>query len=128
MKISKTTKYKCLILGGGGGGKLPNAKWLRMTQNSQFCPICNFSNLFPLKWFRLTWNSQFCPICNFPNLFPPKWLRMTWNGQFCPIGINLGKNKSRSVSHDKVTMYRLSYVNSQYFQNYMQVSIYKCTN
>ena len=30
----------------------------------------------------------------------------------CIIGINLGKNKSRSVSHDKVTMYRLSYVNS----------------
>ena len=28
----------------------------------------------------------------------------------CIIGINLGKNKS--ASHDKVTMYRLSYVNS----------------
>ena len=41
-----------------------------------------------------------------------KWLRMTQNGQFHPIGINLNKNKSRSASHDKVTMYRLSYVNS----------------
>ena len=30
----------------------------------------------------------------------------------CIIGINLGKNKSKSASHDKVTMYRLSYVNS----------------
>ena len=33
----------------------------------------------------------------------------------CIIGINLGKNKSRSVSHDKVTMYKLSYVNSHIF-------------
>ena len=31
----------------------------------------------------------------------------------CIIGINLGNNKSRSASHDKVTMYKISYVNSQ---------------
>ena len=60
-------------------------KWLRMTRNGQFCSICNFSNLFPPKWLRMTQNGQFCPICNFSNLFPPKWLRMTRNGQFCPI-------------------------------------------
>ena len=58
-------------------------KWLRMTQNDQFCPICNFSNLFPPKWLRMTRNGQFCLICIFSNLFPPKKLRMTWNGQFC---------------------------------------------
>ena len=54
-----------------------------MTQNGQFCPMCNFSNLFPLKWLRMTRNGQFCLICNFSNLFPLKWLRMTQNGQFC---------------------------------------------
>ena len=48
-------------------------------------PICNFSNLFPLKWLRITQNAQFCLIRNFSNLFPPKWLRMTQNGQFHPI-------------------------------------------
>ena len=58
-------------------------KRLRMTRNGQFCLICNFSNLFPPKWFRITWNSQFHPICSFSNLFPLKWLRMTRNGQFC---------------------------------------------
>ena len=58
-------------------------KWLRMTQNSQFHVICNFSNLFPPKWLRMTQNGQFHPIRNFSNLFPPKWLRMTRNGQFC---------------------------------------------
>ena len=57
-------------------------KWLRMTQNGQFCPIHNFSNLYPLKWLRMTQNGQFCPIRSFSNLFPPKWLRMTRNGQF----------------------------------------------
>ena len=56
-----------------------------MTWNGQFCPICNFSNLFPPKWLRMTWNGQFCLICNFSNLFPPKGLRMTQNGQFHPI-------------------------------------------
>ena len=60
-------------------------KWLRMTRNGQFCPIHNFSNLFPLKWLRMTQNSQFHLICKFSNLFPPKWLRMTRNGQFCLI-------------------------------------------
>ena len=67
---------------GGRGSKLPNAKWLRMTRNGQFCPIDNFSNLFPPKWPRMTWNGQFHPIRNFSNLFPLKCLRMTWNGQF----------------------------------------------
>ena len=77
-----------------------------MTWNGQFCPICNFSNLyppkwlrmtqngqfhlqlfqsFPLKWLRMTGNGQFCPIHNFSNLFPPKWLGMTGNGQFHQI-------------------------------------------
>ena len=56
-----------------------------MTQNSQFCPICNFSNLFSLKWLRMTWNGQFHMICNFSNLFPLKLLRMTWNSQFSLI-------------------------------------------
>ena len=78
-----------------------------MTQNGQFCLICNFSNLFhqsgsddsewaispdlqlfqsfPPQWLRITQNGQFHPICNFSNLFPPQWLRMTCNGQFCPI-------------------------------------------
>ena len=54
-----------------------------MTQNGQFCLICNFSNLFPLKWLRMTQNSQFHLINNFSNLFPPKWLRMSQNNQFC---------------------------------------------
>ena len=58
-------------------------KWLRMTRNGQFCPICNFSNLSPLKWLRMTRNGKFHLIHNFSNLFPPKWLRMTRNGQFC---------------------------------------------
>ena len=58
-------------------------KCLGMTWNSQFCPIHNFSNLFPLKWLRITRNSQFRPIRNFSNLFPLKWLRMIRNGQFC---------------------------------------------
>ena len=57
-------------------------KWPRMTQNGQFYPMHNFSNLFPPKWLRMTQNGQFHLICNFSNLFPPKWLRMTWNGQF----------------------------------------------
>ena len=48
-------------------------KWLRMTRNCQFCPICNFSNLFPPKWLRMTQNGQICQIHNFSNLFPPKW-------------------------------------------------------
>ena len=60
-------------------------KWLRMTRNSQFCPICNFSNLFPLKWLRMTRSGQFHLIHNFSNLFPMKWLRMTQNSQICPI-------------------------------------------
>ena len=38
---------------------------------------------FPTKVLRMTWNSQFCLICNFSNLFPLKWLRMTCNSQFC---------------------------------------------
>ena len=58
---------------------------LKMTLNSQFCPIHNFSNLFPLKWLRMTQNSQFHPIHNFANLSLPEWLRMTQNGQFCLI-------------------------------------------
>ena len=58
-------------------------KWLRMTRNGQFHPICNFSNLLPLKWLIMTQNGQFHLIPNFSNLFPPKLLRMTWNGQFC---------------------------------------------
>ena len=57
-------------------------KWLRMTENGQFHPIHNVSNLFPQKWLRMTRNGQFQPICNFSNLFPLKWLRMTWNDQF----------------------------------------------
>ena len=57
-------------------------KCLRMTRNGQFCLICNFSNLFLLKWFRMTRNGQFHPIHNFSNHFPLKWLRMTGNGQF----------------------------------------------
>ena len=56
-----------------------------MTRNGQFCPIHNFSNLFPSKWLRMTQNGQFCLIHNFSNLFPPKWFKMTWNGQFCSI-------------------------------------------
>ena len=60
-------------------------KWLRMTWNGQFHPICNFSNFFPPKWLRMTRNGQFHLICNFSNLFPPKWLRMTQNSQFHPI-------------------------------------------
>ena len=60
-------------------------KWLRMTRNGQFHPIHNFANLFPLKWLRMTQNGQFHLIRNFSNLFPPKWLRMTQNGQLCPI-------------------------------------------
>ena len=35
-----------------------------------FCLSYNFSNLFPPKWLRMTWNGQFRPICNFSNLFP----------------------------------------------------------
>ena len=94
--------------------------WLMNPPPSQFCPICNFSNLFPLKWLRMTWNGQFClfrPIHSFSNLFPPKWLRMTqngqfhlicnfcnlfalkwlrmtWNGQFCPI-YNFSQKKKK---------------------------------
>ena len=49
--------------------------------NGQFCPVHNFSYLFPMKWLILTWNGQFCLICNFSNLFPLKLLRMTQNGQ-----------------------------------------------
>ena len=30
----------------------------------------------------------------------------------CKIGINLGKNKSRSVSHYMITLCKISYVNS----------------
>ena len=71
--------------GEGGRGELPNAKWLRMTQNGQFCLIHNFFKHFPLKWLGMTRNSQFCPICNFSNLFRPKWLRMTQSSQFHPI-------------------------------------------
>ena len=41
--------------------------------------------MVPPKWLRMTWNSQFRPIHNFSNLFPPKWLRMTRSGQFHPI-------------------------------------------
>ena len=42
----------------------------------------------------------------------------------CIIGINLGKNKEKSASHDKLTMYRLSYVNSHVIlEKYVQVSI-----
>ena len=55
-----------------------------MTWNSQFQLICNFTNHFSWKWLRMTQNSQFCPI-HFSNLLPPKWLQMTWNSQFCPI-------------------------------------------
>ena len=54
-------------------------KWLRMTQNGQFCLI-HLSDCFPLKWLRMTENSQFHPICNFSDLFRPKWLRITRNG------------------------------------------------
>ena len=43
-----------------------------------------FQCLFSLQQLRMTWNSQFHPIHNFSNLFPLKLLRMTWNGQFCP--------------------------------------------
>ena len=56
-----------------------------MIWNAQFCPICNFSNLFPPKWLKMTRNDQFCLICNFSNHFPPKWLKMTRNDQFCLI-------------------------------------------
>ena len=56
-----------------------------MTRNGQFCPICNFSNLFPAKWLRMNQNGWFCLICNFSNLFTLKLLRMTLNGQFCLI-------------------------------------------
>ena len=61
----------------------PAEVWLRMTRNGQFCPICNFSNLFLLKQLRMTQNGQFHPICNISHLSSPKWLRMTQNGQFC---------------------------------------------
>ena len=60
----------------------PTKVALKMTPNSQFCLIHNFSNLFPLNWLRMTQNGQFHPIHNFANLSPLEWLRMTRNGQF----------------------------------------------
>ena len=102
----------------------------KVAQNDSEWPIwliCNFFNLFPPKWLRMTRNGQFHPICKFqsfptkvaqndsewpilPNLqlfqsfptevaqndsewpilpdlqlLPLKWLRMTRNGQIHPI-------------------------------------------
>ena len=68
---------------------LSNKSWQKCTtevpQNDLEWPISPNSlfQSFPPEWLRISHNSQFCPICNFSNLFPPKWLRMTWNGQFC---------------------------------------------
>ena len=50
----------------------PTEVALKMTWNSQFCLIHNFSNLFPLKWLRMTQKGQFHPIHNFANLSPPE--------------------------------------------------------
>ena len=63
----------------------PTEVALKMTLDSQFCPIHNFSNLSPLKWLWMTRNGQFHLIHNFANLSPPEWRRMTQNGQFCLI-------------------------------------------
>ena len=57
--------YQLQMIDSGGDGKLPTAncdqttKWYHrsgseMTQNGQFHPIHNFSNLFPPKWHRIT--------------------------------------------------------------------------
>ena len=43
---------------------------------------------------------------------PRLWWHDIYLDYLCIIGINLGKNKSKSDSHDKETMYRLSYENS----------------
>ena len=84
-------------------------KRLRMTRNSQFHLIHNFSNLFPPKWlifgqisnFFIFWGrggtlAKFFQICYFLNhfqlendpqwpIFPPKYLRLACNGQFWSI-------------------------------------------
>ena len=59
----------------------------RITQNCQFHPFCNFSNLFPSKWCRMTQNNQFCLFCNFSNLFPPMWCRMANLAHFATFPI-----------------------------------------
>ena len=79
-------------------------KWLRMTWNSQFCPIHNLFNLFPLKWLRMTQNSQFRLICNFSNLFPPKWLRMTQNSH---TKVDQNAKKAHKSSKNEILVFRL---------------------
>ena len=47
----------------------------------------------------------------------------------CIIEVNLGKNKSRSVSNDTVTMYKLSYVNSHIiFKNLCKFQLINAQN
>ena len=69
-------------------------KWLRLTWNGQFHPICTFYNFFPPKWLIFLPNlkifiyrgrgtsANFPRFCNFLNRLQPKWLKMTHNGQF----------------------------------------------